>query len=290
MVGFAPDADQISALGDAAFEELGPAGRGGDKGVRLVHEAGDGDAHGGSTFTSVRWFKCRRGKGLRGVRVVGRLVTDGEFGSGEQFSVLVLRGESAVEDAGGQERAFDRVAGLAGVDHAFEGVQQVAEVGEVGLVAFLDAGGEGLRLAFNFHGDGDIAGSASEHGDRALEAVEVVKEEESGFFVSAFAGIWSQLGDARRFGAFEGGGQEGGIDAAVVEGVGHVRAGEALDGLDADLATSAAFDQRLVKLERVDAVDVEPGVANGEGGVDRGVQGKRRPRGRGSSAAERSRP
>ncbi len=49
VVGVAPFVEQVGAVRQALRDEGGAVGGQGVEGVRLVHEAGDGDAHGGTS-------------------------------------------------------------------------------------------------------------------------------------------------------------------------------------------------------------------------------------------------
>lgn len=59
---------------------------------------------------------------VRAVRIFNRLVGDGQFGSLQRLVALSSRSQDAVEDAAGEEGAFDGIRGLAGVDHPFDGL------------------------------------------------------------------------------------------------------------------------------------------------------------------------
>src|SRR5688572_32621718 len=92
--------------------------------------------------------------------------------------VLNARRERPVENAASQECAFNRIAGLACVNHPFDSFEQVGKVRMPWLQAFFEASGQQARLAFELQGDGSAAHRVWKHENAPKQTVVVLKQEQ----------------------------------------------------------------------------------------------------------------
>ena len=94
--------------------------------------------------------------------------------------LLMLGGQGSIQDAAGQQGAFDRIAGFAGVHHPLNPFEKISKVRMSRFQAFFEPRGERFRLVFESDCRRNATCETGQHEQGSLKAIDILKEEQGG--------------------------------------------------------------------------------------------------------------